>query len=169
MNYKRKKILYTNTTTKIGGAENSLIMLVRHLDQSKYEPIVLLRAKGSLSEEFEKYGIQVIFSPTHRLKIHNPFPYFWSLLCFYNVLKKYKIDLVHANLDLCTQYAFLPAKLIGIPLVTHIRDFLNMGLFYKMLLFAPDVLIANSNAVLQRQELSNFRTDWSLPGVAGKG
>lgn len=57
-----KRILYfdNSDTGKVGGSHHSLLLLVKHLDSSKYEKIVVLNSDNALRPEFEKYCEKVI-------------------------------------------------------------------------------------------------------------
>lgn len=143
------KILYINPISEISGAEISLLMLIKNLSREFFEPIVVLPNNGPLYDEISKSKTQILLSPINKLKLHNPFPYFLTILSFYRIFKRIKPDIIHANMDICSQYAFLPAKLFKIPLIVHTRNILNKRAFQRMFLFCADVLIANSKAVMQ--------------------
>ncbi len=59
----RRRILLVDKSAWVGGSINSLYLLVRGLDRTRFEPVVLL-AEGSPSvERFARLGVQVITRP----------------------------------------------------------------------------------------------------------
>jgi hypothetical protein len=78
-----KTILYIDTENDIGGAEVSLIELLRKLDRQKYQPIVVLPRKGRLSKELKAMGVCVHFVKMSEFTRRNtPQKYILDTLCF---------------------------------------------------------------------------------------
>ncbi len=59
----RKKVLYFNHTSHIGGAGMCLYQLVQALPREIVEPVVVLPAEGDLGAIFSAAGIEVIIEP----------------------------------------------------------------------------------------------------------
>ena len=67
-------ILYIANTGQIfGGGEISLLKFLANLDNSKFHPIVVCPAYGSLSEAIQKMGIEVIVTKMETLRKINLF------------------------------------------------------------------------------------------------
>ncbi len=161
-----KTILYVENGIGYGGAVICLRHLVRNLDRSRYEPIVVTGRTGEAYCEIVN-DAEWRYIPDHRLdvagmreRMHkstwasrlpllrgivnqllsraddliNFFPFFLRLLW---LAKRRHVALVHANNEpLCNRAALLVGKLLGVPVVCHVRgeqkgSFL-MKRFYRM-------------------------------------
>lgn len=138
------KVLYVDHVAYIGGAEISLLGLLRELLQSgALQPVVLLPEDGVLVKELIELGIDVRIISCIQLNVTlNPFSllaYIYNLMRFnYYVVKMIKsenFDLIHANSIKAGILIGLAAKICEKPLVWHIRDFYPDGwvpLFVKI-------------------------------------
>ncbi len=59
----RRRILYLDHTAALGGGEVALLNLLKHLDRSRYEPVVCLFADGPLTGLLRDAGIQTHLLP----------------------------------------------------------------------------------------------------------
>jgi hypothetical protein len=62
----KHKILYLNPSSQLGGAEKSLLDLLRHLDKEKYHPIISCPGEGKFVGELVKMGVEIEIIPYHR-------------------------------------------------------------------------------------------------------
>ncbi|HEY7161396.1 MAG TPA: glycosyltransferase family 1 protein, partial [Acidobacteriota bacterium] len=51
----KKKILYLQSTSEIGGSDISLLRLIENLDKNVFEPYVILPQDGPLAEKLRKH------------------------------------------------------------------------------------------------------------------
>jgi L-malate glycosyltransferase len=63
MTPRRQRIVYTNHTGKVSGAEKVLLSMLRGLDQTRYEPFVICPAEDNLQSMLEHYGISCATVP----------------------------------------------------------------------------------------------------------
>lgn len=89
------KILFYTDTPNLGGAEKQIYLLLKYLDKTKFEP-VLVYGKYSkfneLSEKIQQTGTKIIkLNTSHK---HDPRNYFQLK----KIIKKEKPDLVHIHL-----------------------------------------------------------------------
>jgi len=144
----KKKIIYVDKSSEIGGAETSLLMLIKHLNREVFEPVVVLPAEGALSRELEKLKVKVFIVPLHNicLKWLNPWPYLTTVWRLVKVIHEEGAVLVHANDVAASQYGVVAAKLAGVPIVCHLRENLyNRRIIRRGFLDRADWLIANSH------------------------
>ena len=139
-----KRILYIHHGGALGGAPISLLFLLRQLDRSCYEPIVLCLADGPVVERFRAAGVETHvatdisdFSHTELVWYGNTL--LWqlpgkalrflpSVAAVRRYLQRFQPDLVHLNsstLAAAAQAAYLE----GTPIVWHIREPLARGYF----------------------------------------
>ena len=131
-----KKILYIDHVAHIGGAEISLLHMVKGVKANKQVAVkVVLPEDGPLVDELKKLNIDVDIIPMVQLNItKNPlalasYPlflvkYIFQLLHFVN---RYDIDLVHANSIKSGLLVGVVTKLARVPLIWHIRDYYEPG------------------------------------------
>ncbi|MEO7318209.1 MAG: glycosyltransferase, partial [Chthoniobacteraceae bacterium] len=125
------RILYIHNSADIYGASRSLVRLLRALDRTRFEPLVMLPAEGPLAKLVRENGVRVIVYPALSVIDRAVFkswrlPFFLlnlprSVLGLRAILKRERIDLVHTN----TGVILSPgpaARLAGVPHVWHIRD-----------------------------------------------
>ncbi len=125
------RILYIHNSADIYGASRSLVRLLRTLDRTRFEPLVMLPADGPLAELVRAESVRVIVYPALSVIDRAVFkswrlPFFLldiprSILGIRAILKREKIDLVHTNTGVILSTG-AAARLAGVPHVWHIRD-----------------------------------------------
>ena len=116
----KHKILYVNLFPEIGGAETSLLYLLKSLDKKKFEPIVLVSKEGYFSKRLTKLNCKVVFLPLpgyiiQQLFIPGASPK--GLIDFYFLCKKLQPDLVHLTHVTLALYTVLPRIFLHIPVL----------------------------------------------------
>lgn len=66
-----KSLLFVYHASNIGGGTYCLLNILKEVDRTKFQPIVLLRTDGDLVKEINKLGIEVHFMPTMCLVPYN--------------------------------------------------------------------------------------------------
>ena len=127
----RRKIIYVHHVPRLGGSSISLSLLLKYLDRTKYEPVVVLTRDGPVRQAFEALGVRVEHVPMTHM---SPYPRetllapealtnYLSFLPnrqFRDFLLAEKPDLVHLN-DVTMLAAGITACLCKIPIVWHVR------------------------------------------------
>lgn len=144
----RHNILYLDAYYGLGGGQKSLLALLKGLDKNRYNPIVMVPSYIPLEEEVNKLGVEVIKLPmssyliqvgTEGLKKS-----FWHYLLsvaalsralweIYRICVKKRIDIIHANSIKTTIIAGIPARLLKIPLIWHVRHGAFHGKIFEFL------------------------------------
>ncbi len=114
----------------MGGGEYTLLDLMSHIDRKDYYPVLVCPKPGVFSEKCKKLHIEVNYVPTlpagggrARDNLYSLIPNFFAI---YNLIKKNKIDLVHANHPRTAYHSGPAARISGIPHITHIREINNL-------------------------------------------
>lgn len=116
------RVLYLDSGEGIfGGGQISLLELLAHIDTKKFLPLVIVSEEGKLKKEVKKLGIECALLPMPRFKWLNPFPFFAGFWRIFNYARKKKIKLIHSNTSRAALYSGPVAKILGIPLVWHVR------------------------------------------------
>lgn len=166
-----RRILYLDHTGAMGGGEIALLNLLKHLDRSRYHPVVALFAEGPLAGRLSQAGIE-----NHLLALSDSVAQTrkeslkgWGLLrgdALAQLLGHVRrvarfiagghYDLVHANSLKSDIIGGLAGKLAGTPVLWHVRDRIHADYlpwqavigFRTACCLLPDFVAANSQATL---------------------
>lgn len=120
----QRPVLFVDHANALGGAEQSLLLLMTFLDRARWRPH-LIAPPGQLTEEAVAAGIPVHVQPLPRLRGSSR-----SLLDLWKqglriskTAREIGAALIHSNTVRATAYASLASRLASVPLVWHMRDF----------------------------------------------
>lgn len=127
-----KKILYIYHVSTIGGGSYCLLNILKAVDRTKYQPIVVLREEGPLCAEIRRLNIDVYSISTIRTVPYNKnlcklssirsiYNLNKSLKTFKTLLKEINPDLVYVNTMMMYPY-LREAKRLGFKTLIHIRE-----------------------------------------------
>ena len=147
MNIKKKNLLFIDNSRPVsngsfGGSINSMIQLIARLDKNRYNIHMLLYYKFPILEnQLKSLEIITIYRNNSLLsrgnkvkkKIRNILPFYSDLFIIKNfkqidylssIIKKYKINIVHANNRINANIlCLLAAKRCAVPYIQHQRVF----------------------------------------------
>lgn len=105
------RILLTIRQGKIGGGESHVLDLIKHLDRSLYEPIVLSFTDGPMISTLNQWGIK-----THIIQTEQPFNFLiWKKV--YSFLIDQDVKLIHAHGTRANSNIFWAAKKLNLPIL----------------------------------------------------
>jgi glycosyltransferase involved in cell wall biosynthesis len=105
------KILITIRQGKIGGGESHVLDLVKHLDRTQYEPIVLSFTDGPMINTLTEWGVK-----THVIYTERPFNFLvWKKV--YRFFVEEGVELVHAHGTRANSNVFWAAKKLKLPII----------------------------------------------------
>ncbi len=144
----KSKILFTDHTPFVGGAQLALLRHLRHLSRDRYTPFVAcsdavplfvekLRAAETATTilAFPKLKLLGLPSVANLIKIT------WEL-CI--IIRKEKIDVIVANTERAAYPSLLAAKLTGRPFILWVRDFeYGQKMFAFLAFFSSDVVFVS--------------------------
>ena len=165
-----RRILYVDHIAVLGGGELALLALIRALDRTRFQPVVLLFSEGPLAEELRPVAeVHILPMPQELLDARReslggasglPTKKALGLVRFLarlsQTVNRLRPDLLHTNSLKADLLAGLVARYLGLPLVWHIRDRIDadylpptaVRLFRGACRTVPNALIANSGATL---------------------
>lgn len=117
------KIAYLSATSDIGGAEISLLNLIRGLDKTRFTPVAALPKEGRLSERMAAIGLSPDYMPMEVRRRRHPISFWRSQKAIAGWLKQQKPDILHVNSFWAPELAIPVAYRLGIPVIYHLRDF----------------------------------------------
>jgi glycosyltransferase involved in cell wall biosynthesis len=148
---KKFNILYLHNESIMGGAEISLLNLVKRLDKKLFEPHFACSKEGPFIDELRNIEIPPDFVQFPGIRWPNPVRICNTIRNLVDIIKRKEIDLIHSNQPRSNLFGAIAAKIKNIPIVWHERC-LEQGRFDSdnIFSFLPDRIICNSNAVRNR-------------------
>lgn len=128
-----RKVLIIAHSGCLGGAELCLDTTLRHLDRSRFEPVVVFGCEGPMIESARAMGIDAQVWPLAWWMCHEPswwhrknmlggsIPRIWKLR---RIIKRQQIDLVYTNTAVVFEGA-VAARLARVPHVWHVHEVLT--------------------------------------------
>lgn len=152
-----RNILYIVQSGKLGGAEISLLLLLKYLNRNKFNPLVLGPANSELDSKLRNLKIELINLNLPRIKSKNPARLIFSffLLLFlsvriYLIIKKLGVSIVHTVSNKRSAiFGILAARLARVPVVWTIRNLQWEGFIDAFLVKNATRLIAVSDAIFR--------------------
>lgn len=132
----------------MGGAEHSLLLLLRHLDPERFRP-VLACTEGPLAVAARRAGhdVRTIGMPKIRGKSSAARDLPAGVLALATIARQARARIVHSNVMRASFYAAGAARLTGRPLVWHVRDIHRESWYLRFMCALSRRAIAISEAV----------------------
>lgn len=148
----RFRILLLHDAAILGGAERSIELLAVSLDRARFEPVVGLCEPGPFHERLKTAGIRVLRVELARIAPFHPIRWLLGARRLAQVIRAEGIALVHGNTPRSNLYAWLAARLAGVPVIWQMRNVLEPGMWdvERVLQSLPDRIVCNSEAVRAR-------------------
>lgn len=152
------RIAFYNHTSNISGAEISMLLTAKHLE---YAHPVLFAPEGELLQRARSQGMEVVALPSFRARMtKNPLllviyviGMLWAGWKLALVMKKSRVDLIHANSIRAGIMAGLFKWYHRLPVVWHLRDMPPQGFMGKLIRkfasITAQALIGISESVIQ--------------------
>lgn len=125
------RVLYVDHADLMGGAEQSLLLLLQHLDRTRVEPYLACSPGTPLAWAAREAGLAVVEVPLGQLRGRRaPWTAASALArgaaALGQVAQDFGADLLHANVLRAAAYTAWASLRTGIPLVWHVRDVHDM-------------------------------------------
>lgn len=148
---KKFNILYLHNESVMGGAEISLLNLVKRLNKELFIPHFACSKEGPFIDELRKIKIPPDFVQFPSIRWPNPVQICSTIRSLIDIIKKKQINLIHSNQPRSNLFGAIAAKIKTVPIVWHERC-LERGRFDSdnIFSFLPDRIICNSGAVKNR-------------------
>jgi len=119
----RRRILFLNWNWIIGGQEVVMLDVLRRLDRSRYEALVVCYAEGLLVDTLRNEGFRTFLVPQHRIR--QPYRLARALASLMAIVVRERIDVIHCNGDSLLFYGALAAIPRRVPCVWHVYEPVN--------------------------------------------
>ena len=174
--HKPVKALFLNACGGAGGAGQSLFYLLKHLDRTLVEPLVVMPPSGAIHQRLNDLDIRTVSSPRLRERFHErrwrgrgpwvmPFSYLrngWDSIIFVlqliRIIRSEAVGIIHCNHMMVKIMGTIAGLVTGRPVVLHCRTIYGGAaerLLYASFAALPPVkqIIAVSHAAAD-----NFRS-----------
>ncbi len=134
------KILIIASRSDIAGGENYLLSVLRHIDRSRYRPVVWVPGQGTFATALEKMGIEFLIEEVNHNWLKPPLPWYTFLSGLrprvqrlVKYIQEHQIELVHTNSNKILEGA-LAARLAGVHhlYAAHIDFQPNLPIFERV-------------------------------------
>lgn len=109
------KVLQTIRQGLIGGGETHVLGLVEQLDKERFDPVVLSFTDGPMIDRLNEMGVRNYVIPTHKAFDFR----LWGKVKA--LLRKEKIEIVHAHGSRAASNLLVPARMLRIPVLYTIH------------------------------------------------
>lgn len=162
-------ILFVDHTAALGGAEHSLLLILRHLDRAKWD-IHIAGVPGRLLEEAAQLNLTTHPLPLNRLRrsLRAPLDWWRGIQAVSQVARTINAQIIIANTIRAAFYTAPAGTLTRLPFIWHMRDFWlgetaprypNLDLWLKgLLLLQATKVITNSRVVAEHLPLNRKTT-----------
>jgi glycosyltransferase involved in cell wall biosynthesis len=170
------RVAFVNHTAELGGGEIALLELIRHLDTTRIQPVVILFAEGPLAPLLREVAEVHILTLSPRvlkakkdgLGLHSLLrggPALAGLAFLYRLhrlLRSLKPEIVYTNSLKADLLGGIAGRLAGIPVIWHVRDRIApdylpgkvVSLIRLLAKVIPRYIVANSASTLSTLNLA---------------
>ena len=118
-----QRVLYLAWAPFFSGAERALLLTLRSLDGSRYEPRVLAGTDGEFAAQVRNLGIPCDIAELRPFDARHPFLSLQSISAVVRAARRHDVSVIHANEVPSFQPGGYAARMLGIPALTHVRFF----------------------------------------------
>jgi len=145
----RKKILYINKDSFLGGSAKSLLLLLQKI-KNYHNVYVVVCQKGVLLKKLKKLNIKTFYVPFKNYRqLKYIFKNLYGILKLKLLIKKIKPDIIHSN-----SYEVNPLMILAsskkIKTICHLRDVITEKKAKKFLLHKTNLIIVVSKFVKEK-------------------
>jgi glycosyltransferase involved in cell wall biosynthesis len=117
----RRRVLFLAWAPFFSGAERALLLTLRALDRSRYEPVVLAGTEGEFASQVRAMGVPCRVASLSPLDRRHPAAGIVSIGSVVRLALRHRASIIHTNEAPCFQPAGYAARLLGIPAISHVR------------------------------------------------
>ncbi|HEY9718814.1 MAG TPA: glycosyltransferase family 4 protein [Trichormus sp.] len=171
------RILLVDHTAQMSGGEIALLNLTKELNRELYSPVVLLFSDGPLVSCLRECGVETCVVPlsgnvlntrkdslgfSSLLKLLSIVTIGFYILKLCRVVRSLNVQVMHTNSLKAHIIGGLVGRILGIPVIWHIRDSISndylpspvASALRLMCRLIPNFVIANSSATMQTLQLN---------------
>ena len=162
-------LLVANTGTFVGGGQVSLLGLVDRLNRDRFEPYVVCPEEGDFLEALLERGIPALVRRMPSFRGLSALTVPFAINSWLELVRRYEIELLHANGTRAMLHAGLVGKLASVPVLWHVRVLGTDGLLDRALAKISTRVLVNSHAVARRFDFLRAQSSSRGPNVIHNG
>jgi glycosyltransferase involved in cell wall biosynthesis len=136
-----KRVVLFSHNSNLSGAPISISQLARKLPKFGYSPLLVLPKHGPLERRLVEWGVEYTVLDQRCAPI-----------AFRGIVKRERPVLIHVN-SLVKTWPVIVARLMGIPVIWHVREYLGNKRFYARIIHT----IANGIILISRNQYQLFK------------
>ncbi len=147
------RVLFVSPTGEIGGAEVALLRLLRHLDRTRFAPVVVCLSPGPLLDRLRELGVECTRVPAGRFRhLHRTAA---ATLQIARLARQHRSDVIFGNGTKGHLYGALAARLVRRPTLWWLCDMLPsdsgrpLSLNWLATRLRAEMIAAHSRATLE--------------------
>ena len=162
-------LLVANTGTFVGGGQVSLLGLVDGMNRDRFEPYVVCPEEGDFLEALLERGIPTLVRRMPSFRGLSALTVPFAIRSWLELVRRYEIELLHANGTRAMLHAGLVGKLASVPVLWHVRVMGTDGLLDRALARVSTRVLVNSHAVAHRFDFLGAQSSSRGPSVIHNG
>jgi glycosyltransferase involved in cell wall biosynthesis len=116
-----RRVLFLAWAPFFSGAERALLLTLRSLTHSRYEPVVLAGTDGEFAAQVKAMGVECRTVTLKQLERGRPLAGLKSIAAVIAAAMRYRVSLIHSNDAPSFQPGGYAARALRMPAVTHVR------------------------------------------------
>src|SRR6476661_9155204 len=157
MDCKPVKVLVLNTSSRISGAERSLVDVLSFFRKKSLLPLVVLPDKGELYQLLQTQHNLLIVGLLRSKKGQGVYGFIRDVLKLFKhsyqlslIIKSHNIDLIYSNSASSQLYAILLKVITGRKIIWHVRDNLKTSFFTSIFCYFADKMLCISKHIMEQ-------------------
>ena len=144
------RVLYLHHVGELSGAENSLRLLLRHLDRARIEPLFAGPARGPFIAALTADGVMTL--PLDFARLRHLGAVLRAIARLVRLVRVHRIDVLHANAPQTNVPAAIAGLLTGVPVIWHARNLITGDFWDVDRALAPLAtrIVCNADAIRRR-------------------
>jgi len=152
-------VLVVDCSIGVGGAEVTLLSLLRRLDRTRFVPMAAVAGEGRFRQRLTEIGVESYIVPMDPLLctrnpfrlVRYPLAVCAAVRALARLIRERDVSLVHTNSMRAHLYGLLAARWVGVPAVPHLQDLHRRPVARRIICFLfghwADRIVVNSRAV----------------------
>jgi glycosyltransferase involved in cell wall biosynthesis len=144
-------VLFIEHLAGIGGGQICLLELLRKLDRTRFDPVVVCVSRGELYDRIAETGAKVEVIDFRGVRRKSPLATVGSIRSIAKIIRRYRIRLVHVNSQKALLVAIPASLATGVPILWHCHVDSDFGRLYDVVSsLAAKIIVVNSEFVRHR-------------------
>ena len=116
------RVGYVSPTGHLGGAEISLLTLLKEIEPRLGSAVVFCPVMGKLAERLDRVGHRCESLPIGEFSRRHPLRFWFNVRSLAKAVRRHDLNILHANSIYVAEQTFLAARMSRAKAVCHVRD-----------------------------------------------